>query len=110
MTISRRVLLTRALGAAAALPLIALPARAASHTVTISGMAFVPADLTVAAGDSVTFVNEDAAPHTATAEAGGFDTGRLGRGESATLTFGSAGTYAYFCAVHPMMKGTITVA
>jgi len=84
-------------------------ARAANHIVRIAGHAFSPANLTIAAGDSVTFVNEDGAPHTATANNGSFDTGRLGRGDSATLTFNSAGTFDYFCAVHPSMTAQLTV-
>jgi plastocyanin len=109
MTLTRRRLAILA----AAMPLAALvarPARAASHQVLIKGMKFDPRELTVAAGDSVTFLNEDNAPHTATARDGSFDTGRLAKGESAEVSFGRAGSFDYFCAVHPMMKATITVA
>ena len=87
--------------------LIAAPAFAADHVVTIKGMKFAPAELQVAVGDTVTFTNEDAAPHTATASDGSFDTGRLSRGQSATVTIESAGTFAYICTIHPAMKGTI---
>lgn len=97
----------------AALPLAGTAARAASHaavhTVRISDFAFVPASITITPGDQVIFVNDDSAPHTATAQ-GLFDTGRLGQGQQASLTFGSAGTYNYICSFHPNMKGTITVA
>lgn len=109
MTLTRRHLATLA----AALPLAALaarPARAASHQVVIRNMKFDPADLTATVGDVVTFLNEDSAPHTATAKEGSFDTGRLAKGESAEVTLTAAGDLAYFCAVHPMMKGRITVA
>lgn len=109
MTLTRRRLATLA----AALPLALLgarPAQAASHQVLIKGMKFDPRELTIAAGDSVTFLNEDNAPHTATARDGSFDTGRLSKGESVEASFAAAGTFDYFCAVHPMMKGTITVA
>lgn len=108
--LSRRAVLRTGLAGAAALPLLAVPARAATHQVAIEGMAFVPADITVAVGDTVVFTNNDGAPHTATADNGSFDTGRLSRGQSGQLTFGQAGTYTYFCAVHPRMKGSITVA
>ena len=108
MPISRRQFLTRTATATAALPLLALPARAATHQVAIRGMAFVPAAITIAAGDSVTFVNEDQAPHTATCAA--FDTGRLTQGQSASLTFSAPGQFAYACAIHGMMTGSITVA
>lgn len=80
-----------------------------THTVVISGFAFEPASLTIAAGDAVVFVNEDGAPHTATSTQDLFDTGRLSRGQEATLTFPGAGTFDYFCAIHPSMTGQITV-
>ena len=44
-----------------------------THTVTIEGMRFQPERLTVARGDTVVWVNKDLVPHTATSEAGGFD-------------------------------------
>ncbi|MEL6958275.1 MAG: cupredoxin family copper-binding protein [Pseudomonadota bacterium] len=108
--ITRRTLLR-----AGAAGLIAAPlaARAASHAapkiVNIEGFAFNPGTVEITAGHGVTFVNMDNAPHTATADNGSFDTGRLGRGQEATLTFQTPGTYTYFCAVHPSMKGTIIV-
>jgi len=94
---------------AGALSLCATIASAADHVVTIQGFAFEPANLTIAAGDSVTFVNADNAPHTATANNGAFDTGRLANGGEAKLTFSSAGTYDYFCAIHPNMTANIVV-
>ncbi|MEL6608820.1 MAG: cupredoxin family copper-binding protein [Pseudomonadota bacterium] len=81
----------------------------ANHVVEIKGFAFAPGDLTIQAGDKVAFVNADRAPHTATADNGSFDTGRLGQGQEAVLTFTQPGVYTYFCAVHPAMKATITV-
>jgi len=99
--------------AAAAVPFASTSARADGHAtvhqVLIKNFAFEPADLTINAGDSVEFINEDSAPHTATADNGSFDTGNLRRGQKATLTFATAGTYSYFCAVHPRMKGSLTV-
>jgi plastocyanin len=82
---------------------------ATTHTVTIEGFAFAPATLTISEGDTVTFVNQDGAPHTATANNGAFDTGRLSRGQEASLTFTAAGTFDYFCEVHPNMTATIVV-
>jgi len=109
MSLSRRSLLARSLGGAFSLPLLSLPARAATHQVAIRGMAFEPATLTIAIGDSVTFTNEDSAPHTATATNDAFDTGRLGRGDAASLTFSAAGRFDYACAIHSSMTGAITV-
>ncbi len=97
-----------ALTAAAPLSLaLASTARAASHEVTISSFKFDPAVLQVAVGDTVRFTNEDTAPHTATAKAGAFDTGTLGKGQSANVTITEAGDFAYKCNFHPRMKGTI---
>ncbi|MBA83182.1 cupredoxin domain-containing protein [Thalassobius sp. S69A] len=79
------------------------------HNVAIKGMAFDPAVLTISAGDTVVFTNMDGAPHTATAKDGTFDTGRLNRNKQSALEFGSAGTYAYYCEIHPRMTGQIVV-
>lgn len=88
---------------------VAADGHAQSHAVAIEGFAFAPGDLTISVGDKVVFTNEDRAPHTATADNGSFDTGTLQKGQAATITFNAAGTYSYFCAVHPHMKATITV-
>ena len=84
------------------------PAFAADHAVDIQGMKFSAPALEVAVGDTVTFTNRDGAPHTATARDGSFDTGRLSQGQSASVTISAAGTFDYFCAVHPSMKASIT--
>lgn len=94
---------------ATALPFLASKASAATHTVNIQSFAFQPVDLTVNAGDTVQFVNMDSAPHTATADNGTFDTGQLGNGAGAAVSFSGAGSFSYFCKFHPNMKGTITV-
>jgi plastocyanin len=96
------------LGLTAAATLPALTARAATnHNVAIQSMKFAPADLRVAVGDTVTFTNMDSAPHTGSAKDGSFDTGRLSKGQSGTVKIGAAGDHAYFCKVHPNMKGVI---
>ncbi|WP_375281405.1 cupredoxin family copper-binding protein [Pseudooctadecabacter sp.] len=107
---NRRQFLTRAATAAAALPLLATVARAETHVVTIKNMAFSPADLTIAPGDTVTWVNEDRMRHSAEDLNGAFDTGLLGRGDSASLTFGNSGSFSYRCGPHRNMRGTITIA
>lgn len=105
---------TLALLSAAPLAALSGTARAASHAmtheVTIEGFAFAPDDLTVGVGDTVVFTNRDGAPHTASAEDGSFDTGRLNRGDSASVTFDSAGAFDYICQFHRSMKGKITVS
>jgi plastocyanin len=78
--------------------------------VTIADFAFAPADIEVAVGDTVTWTNEDSAPHTATADDDSFDTGQLGQGDSGEATFDEAGEFAYACSIHPDMTGTVTVS
>ncbi len=76
---------------------------------TISDFVFRPSAITVHVGDTISWTNEDAAPHTATADDGSFDTGTLDRDGSGGHTFTRAGTFAYRCTIHPSMRGTVTV-
>lgn len=85
-----------------------ISAIAADHKVSITGFKFAPASISVAVGDTITFTNEDGAPHTATASNGSFDSGRLGKGASKQITISSAGEISYKCAFHPSMKGTVS--
>jgi plastocyanin len=78
-------------------------------TVTIVDFAFDPGSLEIAPGTTVTFVNAGAKPHTATGDAGEFDTGTIQPGGSASITFDGAGTFAYHCEIHPSMVATIYV-
>jgi hypothetical protein len=78
--------------------------------VSISGFAFVPANVTIAPGTTVIWTNLDNAPHTAsTTDDGTFDSGTLTNGETYSFTFVGAGNHPYQCNIHPGMKGTITV-
>jgi len=77
--------------------------------VKITNFAFDPPKLTVRAGTTVTWTNQDGAPHTITSDAGDWDSGQLSKGQSFSHTFDQAGTFAYHCAVHPTMTGTIVV-
>lgn len=111
-TLTRRAALRLAV-TAAAVPLAATIARAdghaTTHTVVIKDFAFTPANLTIKAGDTVTWVNQDGAQHSAWDLNNAFDTGLLTTGQSASLTFASAGTFAYRCRPHGNMRGTITI-
>jgi plastocyanin len=86
-----------------------LPVPATSPTVHIHNFAFVPATLAVAGGTVVTFVNDDAEPHTVTAVNGSYDSEALDTRASWAHTFAVPGASAYFCELHPMMKGRIIV-
>jgi plastocyanin len=95
--------------AAAKTPGPAQPADA--NRVNIDNFAFNPRTLTVAAGTKVTWVNHDDVPHTATSTARprAFDSRTLDTDARFAHIFTTPGTYAYFCAVHPHMTGTIIV-
>jgi plastocyanin len=75
--------------------------------VEISNFAFAPDTVTIAAGQSVAWVNRDSAPHTITAP--GFDTGRLSGDTPGIVTFDTAGEFSYNCGIHASMAGTIIV-
>ena len=84
------------------------PAAPRTATVDIREFKYAPPTVRVAAGGTVTFVNRDRASHTATAR-GGFDTGRLKRGESKPVRVGDAGSVEYLCSFHPYMKAVVEV-
>ena len=77
--------------------------------VHIKNFTFVPASLSVPAGTSVTFINDDDEPHTVTAIDKSFDSEAIDTHESWKHTFAKTGTFAYFCEMHPMMKATLIV-
>jgi plastocyanin len=81
----------------------------ATHTVVMEATAFAPPSLTVAAGDIVVWVNKDPFPHTATSEAGKFDSKPIDAGKSWKFTAGGKGEFDYVCTLHPTMKGTLRV-
>jgi plastocyanin len=85
-------------------------AQAASDaTVTIADFDFTPASITIHVGDTVTWTNHGPSAHTATANDGSFNTGVLQKGQSASHTFTTAGTFTYICEIHPFMHGTVVV-
>jgi plastocyanin len=104
----RRRLSFMAAGAVVAMLVAAGTAVAADQAVTIAGFAFSPKTVTVNVGDTVTWTNNDTATHTATS-AGNFDTGSIGGGASKSVTFQTAGTFAYVCSIHSSMTGTVVV-
>jgi plastocyanin len=101
-----------ALSAFALLLAAGIPAAAqtpAPAVVHIANFAFNPQTLNVAPGQTVTFVNDDSEPHTATAVDKSFDSEGLDLHETWHHVFSKPGTYAYFCEMHPYMHGTIVV-
>ena len=80
-----------------------------SASVSMVDFAFSPSSIQVAVGGSVTWTNNGAEPHTATANDGSFDTGELGPGGSGSASFSQEGSFSYFCSIHPDMTGSVTV-
>ena len=72
---------------------------------------YSPSTITVVIGvnNTVTWANNDDAPHTVTATDGSFNSGNLNPGQTWSHTFNSPGTYTYYCSYHPWMKGTVIV-
>lgn len=109
---SRNVLSCLAAGflAAGASPPAASPALPQRHLVTIRGMAFQPAVLEAAPGDTIVWINRDLVPHTATVEgSNGWDTGILATGDSARYVPLRPGAWAYGCRLHPTMQARLLV-
>ncbi len=79
------------------------------HAVTIEGNAFTPETLTVSAGDTIVWANQDFYPHTVTEKSSRFDSSAIPAGESWTFEADTEGTFEYTCAFHPTMKGTLRV-
>jgi plastocyanin len=77
------------------------------HRVEIQGMQFVPAELTVAVGDTVEWTNVDLVPHTVTSP-GLFDSGSLATRQPWRYTVTRAGELAYTCTFHPTMHAKLT--
>jgi plastocyanin len=84
-------------------------AAAATHTIAMEGVAFVPASLTVKRGDTVVWVNKDMFAHTATADDRSFDSKDIAARKTWKHVAGKSGTFAYVCTLHPTMKGTLIV-
>ena len=80
---------------------------AATQSVSVANFAFSPTSLTINIGDSVKWTNSDAATHTVTADAGGFNSTLGPSGGTFTFQFAGAGTFAYHCNIHPSMTGSI---
>ncbi len=70
---------------------------------------YAPGSVSVGVGTTLTWSNTGALPHTVTARSGSFDSGFVMAGETYSRTFNAAGTFEYFCTIHPEMVGTVTV-
>ena len=77
--------------------------------IEIENFVFKPAEVTVAPGTKVTWINKDEAPHTATSTEEKFNSGGLDTGDKYSFVFNDKGDYPYFCTLHPHMKAVIKV-
>lgn len=82
-----------------------------TNEVWIQGMAFSPSTITVAAGTTITWTNQDAVNHTVTStdNTGLLNSSTISNGGTYSYMFATAGTYAYYCKVHPSMTATVVV-
>lgn len=101
-------ILTRSLLAAAIMMAAAAPVRAADMEVKIGNFTFDPQRLTVKAGTTVTWINEDDIPHVV-AGPPSFKSKALDTDDKFSFTFTTPGTFSYFCSLHPHMTGSIVV-
>ena len=93
----------------AMLALGAVAAQDATNVVTIDNFTFMPPELTVAVGTTVKWVNHDDIPHLVVNKDKAFRSKALDTDDSFSYTFDSAGTFDYFCALHPHMVGKVIV-
>lgn len=84
------------------------PTSNTAQSITIESFKFNPETVTIKKGSTVTWINKDSAPHTATSQ-NSFDSGTLSKGQTFTFTFKQEGTFNYICSIHPYMKGKIIV-
>ena len=87
---------------------LASAAHAEEIEVKIDNFTFAPQKLTVKAGTTVTWINEDDIPHTVVST-GHFRSKPLDTGDKFTFTFTTPGSFVYFCSLHPHMQASITV-
>ena len=97
------------------IPTITMPTKSSRPGCEETNNCYIPSQISIKAGESVTWLNEDAAFHSVT---GGtyenpnemFDSGHLDPNESFTVKFDESGTYDYHCTLHPWMKGKVVVS
>jgi plastocyanin len=94
----------------AALVVLACPVSAADARVSIAAFAFGPQAINIEVGDSVTWSNNDGAPHTVNFKDGSVGAKSLSPADTFTRVFDQPGTYEYFCAFHPYMTGRVIVS
>jgi plastocyanin len=109
----RALRLTVLFAALASIPCLAQDASNAgagqAASVSMDHNTFIPSEITVAPGTTVTWVNNEAMPHTVVDSNKGFRSKTLVKDASFSFTFATAGDYNYLCSIHPNMKGKVIV-
>ena len=103
------MLLGPIIGAMVAVATVAAEETKAPNTITIDNFTFTPKELTVAVGTTVTWANHDDIPHNVVDKNKAFRSKALDTDDSFTYTFATAGTFDYFCGLHPHMVGQVIV-
>jgi len=85
------------------------PEKAGGVKVSIANFTFTPAEVRIAPGETVTWTNDDGAPHGLEYQDGAKGTDLLLPGASFSRQFDQPGTYDYNCSVHPYMTGRVVV-
>jgi plastocyanin len=114
--ISKAVLCVGLLGAVASAAVIhgvstvrAAEEKKAVASIAIDNFSFTPREITIAPGTTITWVNHDDVPHTVVSADKKFKSKAMDTDDQFSFTFTDAGTYTYFCSVHPIMVGKIIV-
>jgi amicyanin len=105
----RSAVLGGLLGLLAGVAVMAAPAGAEDTAVKIENFTFAPQRVTVKAGTTVTWINDDDIPHTVASATKAFKSKVLDTEDKFSFTFTTAGVYEYFCSLHPHMTGAIVV-
>jgi plastocyanin len=109
--VSRAVIIAMLIGpiVGAMLAAASVAAQDAANVITIDNFTFTPPELTVAVGTTVKWINHDDIPHTVANKDKAFRSQALDTDDSFSYTFASAGTFDYFCGLHPHMVGKVIV-
>jgi plastocyanin len=97
------------LGLLAGVAVMAAPAGAEDTQVMIDNFTFTPQRVTVKAGTTITWINHDDIPHAVASSTKAFKSKVLDTDDKFSFTFTTAGSYEYFCSLHPHMTGMIFV-
>jgi plastocyanin len=109
MNAARLLALTLVFAAAVAVGWPLTPGWASQTVIKIGNFTFTPAEVTIKAGDTVVWKNDDDLPHSVVASGSGFRSKALDTDETFSMNFTEVGEVEYFCGLHPQMKGRIIV-